>query len=92
MVRERQDSQTTEREVKPVKLNAQKIQAMAISSYDITFSTERAEELANELERHSLHISQASPALKLDDPVWAHAKRMHQDFQRNPASRVTEDE
>jgi hypothetical protein len=75
-----------------VKLNAQQIQAMAISSYDITFSSERAEELANELERHSLHISQASPVLELDDPVWAHEKRMHQDFQRSPAPRVTEDE
>jgi hypothetical protein len=75
-----------------VRLNAQQIQAMAISSYDITFSSERAEELANELERHSLHILQASPALELDDPVWAHAKRMRQDFQRIPTLRATEDE
>jgi hypothetical protein len=75
-----------------VKLKAQQIQAMAISSYDTTFSSERAEELANELERHSLHILQASPALELDDPVWAHAKRMHRDCQRSAAPRVTEDE
>jgi hypothetical protein len=75
-----------------VKLKAQQIQAMAISSYDTTFSSERAEELANELERHSLHILQASPALELDDPVWGHAKRMHRDCQRSAAPRVTEDE
>ena len=74
-----------------MKFKAQQIQAMAIASYDITFSRERAEELANELERHSLHISQASPALELDDPVWAHAKHMHRDYQGSGATRVTKD-
>ena len=75
-----------------MKFKAQQIQAMAIASYDITFSRERAEELANELERHSLHISQASPALELDDPLWAHVRRMHRDCQKSATPRVTEDE
>jgi hypothetical protein len=74
-----------------VKFNAQQIQAMAMASYGITFSGERAAELANELERHYLHIAQASPALELDDPVWAHTKRMHRDYQGSAATRVTKD-
>ena len=74
-----------------MKFIAQQIQAMAITSYGITFSGERAEELANELERHYLHIAQASPALELDDPVWAHAKHMHRYYQGSAATRVTKD-
>ena len=82
----------TEREAEPVESNARKIQAMAISSYGMTFSSQRAEELASELERHSQHIAQAAPALELDDPVWAHAERMYRDCPRSPASRLIEDE
>ena len=75
-----------------MKFNAQQIQAMAAASYAITFSSERAAELADELERHSRDVARAALALELDDPIWAHAERMHRDAPGGVAPRVTADE